>query len=287
MSQQDHVETLRISGTIVKIGTTQEDWVGEVGDPEEVIRAVRLSPERPDIFTFCQRLPDTEPLYPFYMEWDQIAVIRVDSYEEWFHRIKKSARNAIRRAESKGVEVRLCEYDDEFVEGIVSICNEAPMRQGRKFPYYGMDHAAVKREFAPENANCIYLGSYWKGELIGFAKLYMDKKALHPFGLFSKLAHRDKPSQNALLAKAVEICEARNLPYVHYGPWTRLGLGDFKRHNACEKMGLPRYYVPLTLKGRIALLLRLHQGISRYVPESLAIRVIDLRRRLAASASKA
>ena len=55
-----------------------------------------------------------------------------------------------------------------------------------------------------------------------------------------------------------------------YGKKQADGLADFKRHNGFEKIELPRYYVPLTVAGRMALRLGLHHGMSHLIPESVA-----------------
>ena len=47
-------------------------------------------------------------------------------------------------------------------------------------------------------------------------------------------------------------------------------LADFKRHNGFQKVDVPRYYVPLTLRGRIAFKLGLHHEIADSIPEPVA-----------------
>jgi hypothetical protein len=77
----------------------------------------------------------------------------------------------------------------------------------------------------------------------------------------------------------VEICERKKMPYLVYANWSRGSLGDFKRHNGFEKIDLPRYYVPLTNRGKIFLRLHLHHGISGIIPDRLKVRLIGLRRK--------
>ena len=80
------------------------------------------------------------------------------------------------------------------------------------------------------------------------------------------IRHRKVASTNALIAKAVEVCAEKQAPYlvygsIDYGKKGSTSLADFKRHNGFEKINLPRYYVPLTLKGRIALNSNFHKGL--------------------------
>ena len=93
------------------------------------------------------------------------------------------------------------------------------------------------------------------------------------FGLLgqfiSKLRYRDKAVNNALVAHTVATCAKRSLPYLVYGYWGASSLGDFKQNSAFAEMRLPRYFVPLTNKGRMALKLGLHRGWRATLPEVL------------------
>ena len=87
--------------------------------------------------------------------------------------------------------------------------------------------------------------------------------------IISKISHRDKGPNNALVAKAVEICAREGVPYLVYMNWGSGSLSEFKRRNGFQKVTLPRYYVPLTSRGRMALHLGLHKGFRRVIPEPL------------------
>jgi hypothetical protein len=96
------------------------------------------------------------------------------------------------------------------------------------------------------------------------------------------MRHRDKAPTNALIAQAVRSCADRGISYLwyanfSYGNKQRDTLADFKRHNRFEKVELPRYYVPLTLTGRMALRLGLHHGVLDWIPESIASRYRKIR----------
>jgi hypothetical protein len=89
--------------------------------------------------------------------------------------------------------------------------------------------------------------------------------------ILAKNAHQDKRPMNALLAHAVERCEQRGASFLIYGKF-RYGnkqgdsLGEFKRRNGFEELKFPRYYVPLTMKGQIALKLGAHLGLANMIP---------------------
>jgi hypothetical protein len=87
--------------------------------------------------------------------------------------------------------------------------------------------------------------------------------------IISMISHRDKAPTNALIARAVEICAQRGVPYLHYGLWSKRGLGDFKKHHAFEQIDVVRYFVPLNIRGQIALGLKLHRSLAEMLPEKL------------------
>lgn len=249
----------------------EDDWYDDVRDPEAVIETLRSSRGfKPDLFTFWQRLPETEPKFKFHIEWEEIAVLPIESYDHWFNRqIKSRVRNQIRKAEKEGVTVRETAYDDEFVRGITAIFNEAPVRQGRRFWHYGKDFETVKRQFSRYIHREDMIAAYYQGEMIG---LIMLGNAGH-FGLtgqiISAIKHRDKATNNLLIAKAVEVCARKKLPYLCYLFWSGDSLAEFKRRCGFEPTRVPRYYVPLTPKGRLALKMGAHRGWKAMIPDGL------------------
>ena len=78
------------------------------------------------------------------------------------------------------------------------------------------------------------------------------------------MKHYDKRPANALIAKAVEICEQEGISHLMYCNYVyndpKSSLTEFKRRNGFEKVLLPRYYIPLTPKGKIALRLAFTAG---------------------------
>jgi hypothetical protein len=175
----------------------------------------------------------------------------------------------VRKAEKSGVITKVVKLDDEFVKGVTSIFNETPIRQGRPYQHYGKDADTVKRELMKDSQRSDFIGAYYNGELIGFIQLGNTGISAIPFGMVSKIEHRDKAPQNALLAKAIEVCEQKGIPYLLYGKWLSDSLGDFKRHNGCEKFDLYRYYIPLSMKGTLALRLGIHHGLAAMIPEAV------------------
>jgi len=100
--------------------------------------------------------------------------------------------------------------------------------------------------------------------------------------ILSMVAHRDKSPTNALMAQAVRSCAELGIPYLIYGNFAygnklRDGLSDFKQNNGFQRIDLPRYYVPLTMRGRTALRLGLHHPITTHIPEPVLARLRAIR----------
>jgi hypothetical protein len=285
--QSAKIECVEIAGQIYALHKTavtvlglEDEWYEDVRDPESVIETLVHNPKiRPDIFTFWQRFPEVEPRYSFYTEWEDLAVLPIQSYDHWWnHQIKSRVRSLIRKTEKEGVEVRQVDYDDDFVRGMTSIFNEAPVRQGRRFWHYGKDFEEVKRQFSQYLYREQMIGAYYGGELIGFVMLGKADRYGITGQIISSLKHRDKATTNALIAKTVEVCAKQHLPYLVYFFWSDDSLAEFKRRCGFERMRVPRYFVPLTFKGRLALKLGVHRGWKAALPAGLKTRLKKLRR---------
>lgn len=269
---------ISITGKLIRIARIKDEWYEDIEDPVTLIEKLKESKINADIFTFWQRLPDKSPIYNYYIEWDSIAALPVSSFDYWFTKqIDAKIRNLIRKAQKKGVEIRETTFDDEFVKGITSIFNETPIRQGKPFWHYGMDFDTVKKVFSQNIHREDIIGAYYNDNLIGFIMLAHAGKYAMLTQILSKIEHRDKSPQNALIAKAVEVCEAKKIPYLVYAMWPRGTLADFKRNNAFEKVDLPRYYIPLTMKGMIALKFHLHHDIAELLPDKVKDYLKDVR----------
>src|SRR5439155_14291634 len=103
-----------------------------------------------------------------------------------------------------------------FIQGMTSIFNETPISQGRRYLHYGKDFETVKREFGRFLFREELIGAYLGNESVGFIFL-ADAGGYIYLGLItSKIAHRDLSSNNLLLAKAVERCAEKAVPYLVY-----------------------------------------------------------------------
>jgi hypothetical protein len=257
-------------GLVKSIGL-EDEWYEDVRDAAAVIKVLRDRPDLgADIFTFWQRLPETEPAHPFPMEWDEIAALKITSYDHWWqNQIKSRLRTTIRRSEKDGLVVREVAYDDDFVRGMTRIFNESPIRQGRRFWHYGKDFATVKTQFARFVYRERMIGAFVGDEMIGFVMLGDAGRFALLGQILSSINHRDRAPNNALIAKSVELCANLGFEHLVYWYWGDDSLAEFKRRCGFEPIRLPRYYVPLTRLGRFALRTGAHRGIAAMLPAGL------------------
>jgi hypothetical protein len=275
-----------VKGRLVRIARLDGDKYTFPDDPDALIEALRKCGTRIDLFTFWQKLPETSPKYRYPMEWDNLAVLPVSTFDHWWtQQIRSFPRNRARQAEKKGVILREVPVDDALFRGIVDIYNECPVRQGKPFPYYGMDLEGARAYASTFLDRSIYIGAFVGDQMIGFIKLVADETRTHAclVHILSMVRHKDKAPTNALIAAAVRSCADRGISYLvyehfSYGKKQDDSLSHFKEVNGFERMNLPRYYVPLTPIGKIAFRLGLHHKLVDHLPESFTGKLRDLRK---------
>lgn len=278
--------TVIATGRWLKIAAVSEEELVEgstIAEPELFIARLKKSGLNADLFTFAQRLPDTAPKHRYHIEWENAAVIPITSFSQWWNeRTEYSTRKCVNRAKKLGVTVRVAEFNDQLIEAIRRIYNETPVRQGKAFWHYQRDFQSVRTDLATYLDRSIIIGAYHNGELIGFIKItYVGATAALTLILSAK-KHFDKKPNNAMIAKAIEICELQGRSHLIYGSFVyydpNSSLTEFKRHNGFEPVPLPRYYIPITLKGKIALKLGLHRGLVGRIPSPIFRAFLKIRK---------
>lgn len=264
-----------ISGRILRCASIRDEICDNtIENPESFISELKQL-HLADIFTFDQKLPHTEPQFPYYWEKDNLAVLRIESFESWWNvQIGNDARRMVRKAQKQGVVAKVVPLTDELVAGIKDIYDEVPIRQGKPFWHYRKDFQTVKAENSTYPDKSAFIGAYHKDELIGFDKLFYNGDRAAQIQLVSKMRDRDKAPTNALIARAVEYCAQNGIVYLVYGKFSygnrsHDSLQDFKKRNGFQKVELPRYYIPLTWKGKLALQCKLHKGLLEVLPGSV------------------
>ncbi len=269
---------IRVEGRLVRTARLEGDKYQYLDDPGAVVEALRKSGTRIDLFTFLQDLTEPFPKYRYPMEWDNLAVLPLTTFDQWWkQQIGFKARNKAKQAEKRGVTLREIPFDDALLQGICEIYNETPIRQGRRFPHYGMTLGKA-RAYAGTFLDCsIFIGAFFEEKLIGFVKLTWDERRTQAnlMHIVSMIQHRDKAPTNALIVEAVRSCTDRGIPNLVYSNFSYRkkrsdSLSDFKERNGFQRVDLPRYYVPLTPIGWATYRLGLHHRFLDIIPESVA-----------------
>jgi len=254
-----------------------------VTNPSEFIRQLLATKIPADIFTFAPKFPAQFPRFDYPHETDNWAVLPVSTYDHWLTKqIGTDVRQNVKKAPKRGVTARLVPFDDAFLDGIMEIYNETPIRQGRKFWHYGKSREDVRFEIFRHMDRSHFIGAYFEEKLIGFVKMTCTDNVADLGLIVPRQSHYEQRAPNALIAKAVEICAQNGIGHLRYakmsyGKKKDSSLADFKRRNGFQEVEYPRYYVPLTIKGHIAVRLQLHRQIQEIIPERIQIIILKFR----------
>ena len=263
------------TGNILKVAEIFDEELVEgeaVPNPLPFIADLRASRLNADVFTFAQRPPETTPKFNETFEWDNWAVASTVSFQAWWETLPQESRKNVRRAGKRGVRVRSIPFDAALVRGIQGIYDETPIRQGKKFWHYRKDFETVKMENETYLERSEFIGAFYEEKLIGFIKIIFVDRVAMLIQILAKNEHHDKRPMNALVAHAMEICERRNISGLVYGKYVYgakndSSLTEFKRRNGFQQINFPRYYIPLSAKGRTAIRLGLHHGPANLLPK--------------------
>jgi hypothetical protein len=273
------LETLKIRKKgFARISNDYAEYMKDIVPSKSFIE--KLSDRGIDIFTFierkwCYTLPTSSSSWS--KTKDNIALLQVPTYDQWWQNVGKKTRNMVRKAEKNGVKTQVVEPSEKLAEGIWKIYNETPVRQERAFPYYGVSLQVAKELMMINAKRSTFIGAFFQEELAGFIQLIHGDKIAVISQILALQQHSDKAVNNALIAKAAEVCAAKQVGWVMYG---RMGnhpsLDTFKQSNGFTKFPLTRYYVPITKKGRLAVKMGLHRELKDTLPETLKYRLIPL-----------
>lgn len=271
------LETLEVRKKgFIKIAkySEQHEYVQDVFPSEEYVN--KLANRKIDVFTFIERRwcsPIANPAKNWRIADDNIALLQINNFDQWWQNIGKKTRNMIRKAEKSGVTVQVVETSERLAEGIWKIYNETPFRQGRAFTHYGQSIDSVKTMVSYSSKDT-FITAVFNNEIIGFIQLVYGDKIAIISQILSLQQHWDKAVNNILVSKAIEVCADKKGQWVMYG---RMGnhpsLDKFKENNCFIKFALTRYYIPLSLKGKIAMTLGLHRNLKDVLPEPIKKRL--------------
>lgn len=249
----------------------------EIEDPEVYLSALRSEKGRilkADIFTFGQKLPDVRLKYSYPSELESVAAISIVSFKVWWEALPQESRKNVRRSQKRGVVIKVKELDSDLVEGIRSVNDDSPMRQGVQNAYYGLSSEDTWKRYGDFNGRCDFICAYSGEEMIGFLHLVYRESIAAILNLTVKPSQLDKRPANALVAKTVELCGERSISHITYGLYNYgnkrdSSLREFKIRNGFEEILVPRYFVPITLWGKLCMKGNLHRGLIGILPPSV------------------
>ncbi len=278
-----------VQGKWLRIAVVEsEEWLEtELDDPETCVLMLKKerSPElRADILSFAQKIPASNPKYDYPLEWDSIAAIRIHSFKEWWDSLPQETRKNVRRAEKRGVVVQVRELDETLTRCILDLNNDSPVRQGKAFTHFGKTLDQVAKDQVAYLDRSDYVCAYGGGELIGVMKIVYRGDVAAILTFLPKASHNDKRPANALIAKAVELCASKGKGHLtfgrfNYGNKQQTPLREFKIRNGFGEILMPRYFVPLTAKGKLGVSLKLHRGLLGILPHSVITTLVNARSR--------
>jgi len=286
-------QSVIVTGRWLQIARIQDEERIEgrcVENPKEFTQALSKSGLPADIFTFAQKIWESVPNYPYHFEQDNVAAIPITTYEDWFQkRIGNDVKQNVKKSGKRGLVVQCVPFNDGLVRDIMVVFNETPVRQGRLFWHYGKNFDTVKRETSDRLNRSIFIGAYFKNELVGFVKLLRTGCIADIVLFVCKEEHRDKKAANALIAKSVDVCVRDGIRFLTYAQFfyqkkSSSSLAEFKRRNGFEPIWFPRYYIALTARGSLGLKLNLHHGIKGILPERVVDALRAIRSRVLAAA---
>lgn len=277
------------TGKLIKTAVIEaEEWLEtELADPEKIVGILknqRRSGLCADIFSFAQKLPNTEPKYRYHFEWDSVAAIRLTTFEGWWNSLPQESRKNVRRSQKRGVVVTASELNDKIIRDIHELNNDSPLRQGKSFTHYGKSLEEVEKDQQSFLDRSIYICAYSANELLGVTKLVYRGDVASILTFLPKASQSDKRPANAMMAKAVELCTERGLSHLifgmfNYGNKRHTSLREFKIRNSFEEILVPHYYVPVNLRGAVAIKLNAHRGLIGILPHSVISTLVGLRTR--------
>jgi|SoiMethySBSTD1v2_1073268.scaffolds.fasta_scaffold12178_7 GNAT acetyltransferase-like protein len=277
--------TVIVSGKFPRMASVaDENWVGSPvsQNATQFVDAVAGSALPADVLTFAQEIDEPNPLHPYYFESDNAAAIDTRNFKAWWDKLPQATRKNCRRSERRGARTEVVSLDEALACGIKGVYDESPIRQGRRFWHYGKDVATIIRDNSSYLDRCDFLATHLNGELIGFMKIVYVGRFAKIMQIVAKTSHNDARPMNALIAKAVERCCERGMSHLvyskfQYGNNATSSMIEFKIRNGFERLEYPRYFVPLTMQGKLALACGLHRGMHGMLPAPLIAELLRLR----------
>jgi hypothetical protein len=279
-----------VQGTWLKLARIHDEaWLeNEMQDPSACVTALKAAENkamRADIFTFTQKPGEGQPTLKYAFEPESIAVACCANFKQWWESLPQESRKNVRRSQKRGVVVSVQPFGDALLKGIWEVNQASPSRQGKRNYYHGRGIEQLKKDYSAFVDRSDFVCAYLGDEMVGFAKLVYRGKVASILNFTPNQNHADKRVANAMMAKAVEICEGKGISYLTYGMYNYGNkqdspLREFKIRNGFEEVKVPRFYIPLNPWGELCLKLKLHRGMLQVLPPAAVTAWLNARERL-------
>jgi len=191
--------------------------------------------------------------------------INQKTFEEvWIRDFSKHARNAVRKAEKRGVNIRPVDEIAEHIDDIIT-CNLSSLkRHGRPLMYPHCYREPFLKYLSDTKSKCdshfhIY-GAFWRNRLIAYMSTIEFNRLMTITLAMSSSPHLDKSPNNALIAHIVRSACERRFEWIYYSfgrvssAYSRgllPGLLRFKFEHGFREVPIPIYRLALTKTGSI------------------------------------
>lgn len=279
-------KTIVCRGQWLKLARVHDEaWLpSELEDGEGCLQQLQAAKLGADIFTFAQMPPGRKPEYDFPVEFDSIAAIPLTDRKAWWEGLPQETRKNVRRSVKYGVRVEIRPFDDDLVKHLMELNNSQELRQGRRYTHFGKSLEQVKKDHMSFVDRSEFFCAFYEEELIGFIKLVYRGKIASILNVLTNDKHKERRAANALMTAVVERCFEKGLTHLTYGFFHHGNKRDetitvFKVRHGFGEILVPRYFVPLTLWGKISLKAGLHRGVIGVLPASFLAFAVELRAR--------
>jgi hypothetical protein len=254
-----------------------DEHMFDIGLDKELL--LNLRNQGADLFTFIQRnfLDRRRTVEKnFFTDSEPVGLLNIGSYDRWFKSITHNARWQTKKGIRFGLKAKVVDINEAFIRGAFKIYNETPIRQGRKYSGYGLTLVDVRRKFFNMKSSEV-IGVYYDEELIGLIWISYGDRVAAVNSFLSLLTYRNKYPNDVLLAETVRRCQEKGYNYLTY--WNmgfNPGLDFFKRSHGFIAFNVPRYFVPLSSKGELAIKLNVYRPFEHSLPMSVVRSLLPL-----------
>lgn len=233
-----------------------------------------------DLFTFIERSflgASKGNELGLFSNLETIGLLRMKCFDEWFKSITHRARQLTRKGQRMGLKVGVVDINEDFLRSAFRIYNETPIRQGRKYSGFGLSMTDLRTKFSKMDDSEV-IGAYFNNELVGLMWVGYGDRVATVNSFLSLISCRDKYYPNyALLAETVKRSCEKGYKFLTYGNMGyNPGLDFFKKTNGFKIFAAPRYYVPLSAKGQLAIKLKLFQPVEHSFSPTLTRALVPI-----------